>query len=106
MEPTRYRPSNGTEGDAFASAFCQRCEREAAFRRSRGEELGLACAIHVDVMAYGIDEPEYPAEWIRDVEGPRCTAFVPEGEIGRARIGHAQAVAAGQIDLFDRQGSA
>lgn len=61
-----YRPSNGTEGHLFEADWCDKCRRGGA---------GQACSIHIRVMAYRIDEPEYPKEWTRDDDGPKCTAF-------------------------------
>lgn len=66
-----YRPSNATEGDCFISTWC------------------LGCAKHWDgggqvlarTFAHDINDPEYPAEWVRDLTGtPLCTAFLGEGE--------------------------
>lgn len=31
-------------------------------------------------MAYDTDDEEYPKDWIVTDDGPRCTAFVPDGE--------------------------
>lgn len=62
-----YRPSNGTEGMDFMEQFCVRCKKDEDER----------CPILGRTMAYQVDEPEYPVEWIRDDDGrnPRCTAF-------------------------------
>lgn len=63
----KYRPSNGTEGEAFQSQWCDRCAKQAD------------CEIVAKTMMYSVDEPEYPEEWRRDDEGwpgnPRCEAF-------------------------------
>lgn len=69
----KYRPSNGTEGDAFIARFCERCAYGNA------EELE-PCMIVGATMAFDVDDPAYPPEWIRDAAGPRCTAFRPMGE--------------------------
>lgn len=68
MEP--YRPANGTEGACFIDYFCCHCERD------RNED----CNILARSFAFSIGDAEYPVEWIRDANGPRCTAFVPRGE--------------------------
>lgn len=73
----KYRPSNGTEGDAFMTEFCYRCERDRAHQESGGEQDG--CPIIANSLAFSIDEPGYPGEWIVDVSGPKCTAFIPSG---------------------------
>lgn len=70
-----YRPSNGTEGVSFIDYFCGRCERDRAFREERGD----SCPIVAASFAFDIHHPSYPKEWIEDDDGPRCTAFVPEG---------------------------
>lgn len=68
-----YRPSNGTEGCIFEQQFCDRCERERGWREDSMKHD--ACDIHTWALAVGIDHERYPAEWIEDGNGPRCTAF-------------------------------
>lgn len=70
-----FRPSNGTEGEIFASAFCYRCKRYA------GDSLDMEdCEIEMNAIVYEIGESEYPKEWIYDESGqPCCTAFEPIG---------------------------
>lgn len=66
-----YRPSNGTEGEGFISAWCCNCERD------RHED----CTILAATFAYDVEDAEYPREWCFDRQGrPQCTAFVPEGQ--------------------------
>lgn len=78
-ERISYRPSNGTEGDCFQARWCAKCERERLYRESNGEAEG--CSILCDTMAYSIDDPSYPMEWRKDGQsGPRCTAFIAEGD--------------------------
>ena len=73
-----YRPSNSTEGDAFESKFCRKCEYEAQARR---DETCSGCDTLGMVMAFSIDDEHYPEEWISDADGsnPRCTRFRKEG---------------------------
>lgn len=79
-----YRPGNGTEGEMFQEQWCNRCARDAAFRNGKPEH---GCRILAATMAFEVDDPEYPREWIReanDSEWPgtaRCTAFVPAEEL-------------------------
>lgn len=61
----KYRPSNATEGDAFTSMFCSRCTKQ------------VGCEILGMTMMHDVDDPEYPAEWIRDGRKATCTAFEP-----------------------------
>lgn len=74
----KYRPSNGTEGECFIAAWCDRCEHERLHRETEGNADG--CSILTRTMVYEVDEAKYPVEWIIDAEGPKCTAFVPSGE--------------------------
>lgn len=79
-----YRPSNGTEGEGFWSAWCCNCQRDKAMRE--GVDLDECddnerCDIIALTMAYSIDEPGYPQEWRYDENGvPCCTAFIPAGD--------------------------
>lgn len=68
---TPYRPSNGSEGIYFMSRFCDRCQRDAAYRDGTGDSCPIAAA----TMAFKITDPDYPTEWVQDDSGPRCTAF-------------------------------
>lgn len=72
---TPYRPSNRTEGDIFHARWCAHCE---AARPCREDRDAAPCMIAVYTEAFPIDAPEYPAEWIIDERGPRCTAFEEE----------------------------
>jgi hypothetical protein len=73
-----YRPSNGTEGEIFMCGWCDRCERDRAYRNDEGD----SCPIVAAAFAYSIGEPGYPKEWVyaADGGGPVCTAFVEEGK--------------------------
>ena len=68
-----YRPSNGDEGMWFMDKFCDRCRRDDAFQRGKGDSCPIAAAS----LAFLIGEPGYPSEWIENDSGPRCTAFEP-----------------------------
>lgn len=76
MADTRpYRPSNGTDGECFQAAFCERCEKDRYESKP--------CPILGRTFYLDVDDPKYPKEWVMDVEGwpgkPRCTAFVERG---------------------------
>ena len=66
-----YRPSNGTEGEIFESAFCDRCEHD----KDRN------CLIHTRALSYRLNEERYPTEWVIPEEADewpgeaKCTAF-------------------------------
>lgn len=63
----KYQPSNGSEGCAFTSKFCDRCKKQ---------HIDLGCDIQLDTMIYDIYNDGYPEEWTYDTEGnPTCTAF-------------------------------
>ena len=64
-----YRPSNGTEGDIFFESWCFRC--------AKGDD----CEIPMRTMIHDTNEPEYPREWVRDGEKPRCTAFKKASDV-------------------------
>ena len=62
-----YRPSNGTEGEVFFSAYCSDCTK------SQREE---PCSIEGAAMFNRITDPDYPKQWIYGKDGqPKCTAF-------------------------------
>ena len=71
-----YRPSNGTEGEGFYAAWCAKCQHERYMRTN--PERARGCQILVRTMAYDVDDPKYPPEWIVGPDGPECTAFTPE----------------------------
>ena len=69
-----YRPSNATEGDIFHGQWCAHC------RANAGED---GCDIELRAMANDLDDPDYPAEWVREWQDARnkwgsaiCTAYV------------------------------
>ena len=70
MTARPYRPSNGTEGDIFMSKFCFQCARDCEDN---------PCQILGRILFNGINDPDYPKEFIEDERGPRCTAFIQEG---------------------------
>lgn len=59
------------------SAWCSRCQRDAAHRQDPHKDDG--CRILADSLAFSIDEEGYPKEWVEDDSGARCTAFVEDG---------------------------
>ena len=64
-EPEPYRPSNGTEGEAFMARWCYQC----ADLGGTGDVA--PCPILGDTLA-GLEVPQ----WRQDgPAGPRCTAF-------------------------------
>ena len=75
----KYRPSNGTEGDIFQSAFCEHCKRDkvlngtVSMEDADGEDY---CGIIAETMARDKDDPKYPQEWQIGADGqPCCIAF-------------------------------
>ena len=79
-----YRPCNGSEGERFESAFCERCERDRPYRlywkdEDDPEADSTGCEIHTNALAFERTDPAYPKEWTFDANGrPVCTAFEPE----------------------------
>lgn len=92
-----YRPSNGTEGDGFFSAWCMRCARDKTMSEGKNYDdcgPGEVCELIGNSMAFDVDDPKYPQEWRYGANGPECTAFVPVGQdIPRERCAHT-------IDMF------
>jgi hypothetical protein len=71
----KYRPANGMEGAIFIQRWCDRCERDAAYRAGTGD----SCPIAAGVMALDASDPEYPGQWtVSDNGTPICTAFQSE----------------------------
>lgn len=80
-QPVRpFRPSNGTEGDIFTHHWCHHCERDRAFREAEAAgEIAEGCPILANTMAYDIDHPSYPKEWIYGTDRePKCTAYTED----------------------------
>lgn len=74
----KYCPSNGTDGDIFMSAWC--------FNGCTKHSEDNPCEIMGRSFCYGIDDPNYPEEWIYDEDGkPTCTAFSTLSEEKRYR---------------------
>lgn len=59
---TKYRPSNGSEGEWFRSLWCDRCIKD---------QFDKPCSI----LSRSLTRPDYPTQWVEDDDGPRCTAF-------------------------------
>jgi hypothetical protein len=79
MMDKKWRPSNGSEGDWFMAQFCDLCRKD-------DPEKEILCEIIYKSMAYEVDDPEYPKEWVEydNPESPmgtsvKCTAFESEG---------------------------
>ncbi len=70
-----YQPSNGTEGMWFCEKFCERCIHEKYSHTFNDDDK--KCDILTRSMVYGVNDPEYPKEWIYDdSDEPTCTAWV------------------------------
>ena len=68
------QPPNGTYGEYFHAAFCYRCARDTERR---------PCRIWGRALGFGIEDPEYPKEWIYGGDGhPLCTAWKPKDDGG------------------------
>jgi hypothetical protein len=79
-ECRKYRPSNGTEGDSFISHFCCNCARSDHNQPQSDDDADVGCEILGDTFMLDVDDPAYPPQWIEDESGPRCTAFIQNGE--------------------------
>ena len=63
----KWRPSNGTEGEIFASSWCGNCTK---WKSDDG------CRIRAATMFFSLDDPEYPKQWrIGESGQPECSAY-------------------------------
>ena len=73
-----YRPSNGTDGDAFMSAWCSRCARDKPMSEGKDYDecdASEVCPILARAFVCQV------AEWVYDTTGaPVCAAFIPVGQ--------------------------
>lgn len=76
----KYRPSNGTEGHFFINDFCCLCARSEHLQPGASADTPAGCRILDLTFQHDVGDAEYPAEWISDERGNRCTAFVAEGQ--------------------------
>lgn len=70
---TPYRPSNGTEGSGFTEGLCANCKADRAFRENPDQADG--CPLLANSLAFNVNEPGYPKEWIWKDGEPTRTAF-------------------------------
>lgn len=72
-----FMPSNGTEGMAFTSAFCENCIHEKFSHTQKHGDKQCDIMDRSIIYWYESDNPNYPKEWRFDAEGwPTCTAWV------------------------------
>ena len=65
----RYRPSNGTEGEAFYALWCADCRYD----------INENCPVYAATLAYGLDDPDYSDAWQYGADGqPLCDEFDPK----------------------------
>lgn len=83
MRIVPYRPSNGTEGEFFYHNWCEHCGKELISVDPL--DYSGACEILTRTMFFEIGDPEYPKEWVAELdddtgyEEPKCTAFQKRG---------------------------
>lgn len=85
VRPVRlYRPSSGTEGFDFMERWCGHCAKDKEWSEGKPfDECSKdeVCQIIADTMAYSIEDPKYPQEWVYGADGsPRCLAFEQAGK--------------------------
>jgi hypothetical protein len=74
-----YRPGSGTEGMAFDDAWCERCARDAEWRKDTDQDPALGCQILADALCFDVKDPKFPKEWVYGHDGrPCCTAFTTD----------------------------
>ena len=70
---TTYRPSNGTEGMYFQSAWCDNCWHD----RHAEKDPCKGCQILANTMLYDVTDPEYPKEWVcNEKREAKCTKYL------------------------------
>lgn len=83
-----YLPSNGDEGEAFWSHWCNRCAKDKSM--SEGKDVD-DCEPHELCQILGDSFGGEVKEWVIGEDGqPKCTAFSPAGEPVAARCEHTQ----------------
>ena len=85
----QYTPSNGTEGEAFWSWWCSRCERDKVMN---GTVWDVDAGDDDMCQILGASFAGEAKEWVYGQDGqPMCTAFVPMGDKPHeARCDHTQ----------------
>lgn len=71
-EEKLYRPSNGTEGEAFIYNWCRNCIHGAYEHNPNAK----SCEIVSRSFCFEVKDPEYPKEWCYQNNKAVCTAFV------------------------------
>lgn len=66
-----YTPDE-EEADVFMAQYCGHCIKDAGYRAGY-----MGCPLIEEELVFG-SRPEYPKEWVRDENGPRCLAFEEE----------------------------
>lgn len=61
-----YRPSNATEGEAFAATWCASCEARPA------------CDLPARTLRHKPGDALCPTLWVRGPSGPRCLSYYPK----------------------------
>lgn len=65
----RYQPSNGSDGMAFMSEFCEQCMFDNSQKK-------VYCDVLNRTMIHDIKDEEYPKEWVYDGNfKPTCTKW-------------------------------
>lgn len=71
----KYRPSNGTEGEMFLSAFCEHCIHERFLNTQKDGDK--KCGILDKMILLDTDHKNYPEELTYDSSGfAVCTAYI------------------------------
>jgi hypothetical protein len=84
-----YRPCNGTEGEYFHSMWCEECERDKVMNGDATvEDADADSDLYCEILNRSFRDDPLP-EWTYGEDGqPRCTAFVPKGQIQPTRCEH------------------
>jgi hypothetical protein len=72
-----FMPSNGTEGEMFNCAFCERCIHEKWTHTQKDGDKKCDILSRSFIHWYEPNHPDYPKEWKYNEEGwPVCTEWV------------------------------
>lgn len=62
-----YRPSNGSEGEAFIATWCAHCLMNANDENP--------CCILGNALMHDVDDAGFPDKWVYRGKTPVCTGF-------------------------------
>lgn len=85
-----YRPSSGSEGEYFLSAWCSECQRDKVMSgQATVEDADKDPDLYCEILNRSFRSDEPLPEWTYGADGqPCCTKFVPLGQPVPCRCEH------------------